>query len=167
MDHSLNIAQISVESIAKREIVVLINTAKKVTSFRHTYTRCSPSIITLHSSLNIILFQKSLTVLCLYCLHQLTRFFLFTSRIRSFFFSSLLRYPAFLKILFTVLSDSLLAPFSLETFVNSVKVLRRLFFTSRISCLSPWTLHLRGLPLRFLFSVTLRLSCRFKKNCIL
>lgn len=101
--------------------------------------------------------------MCLYCLHQLTRFFLFISRIRSFFFTSLLRYPPDIKILFTVLSDSLLAPFSLETFVNSVKVLRRLFFTSRISCLFSWTLHLRGLPLRFLFSVIPRLSCRFKK----
>lgn len=63
-------------------------------AFLLTLTRVSCPIITLHSSLNMILFQYASTVLWRLPLHHATRFFLFTARILIAFFTVHLWYPS-------------------------------------------------------------------------
>lgn len=99
-------------------------------------------------------------------MHHFTRFVLFTSRTRIFFFTSLLMYLSQLKILFTVLSESVPWPISFLIFVNAFQLCLRFILSIRKFCRSTCALHFFGRPLLCLFSTSLVGPWRFKNVCL-
>ena len=113
----------------------------------------SPNI---HSPLKMTFFQYPSTVFGLSLLHHKCRFLLFSCRIRIFFFTTLLKYPSWFKVLLTTFRYWERSSFT-QNVCNSVKLLR-FSLTRRKSCRLSCSVNAFGR-----FSSVSRSSYRLKK----